>query len=185
MNNKNIEDLSDSEVINFIKDSLIFLKKDFNIKNFFLELKKNGYSALKHMAFVAPFVSKKYKNQNSKDQDFIKKIVQLELADVLFRQGATSEEVTKQTNISKEIMAALMRGYYQELPKPILMYKLMQFRLFELIQLNKLFLEQYVLPELSGNRKSLANAALSTIMDMVLANVEDKAALDRLANEIK
>ncbi len=179
----NQNDMTPEELIEFIKESLQFLKKDFNLKNFFLELKNNGYSALKHMSFVAPYLTNK--NTKLKEKEAIKKIIQMELADTLFRQGATASEVVKQTSIPPEILAALLRSYYQELPQSLIQFKLMQYRLYQLIQQNKLFMETYVLPDLAKHGKLMAQGVLSTMMDLVLGNAEDRVLAEAMANSLE
>ncbi len=175
------EQLEPDELIEFIKDSLQFLKKDFNLKNFFIELKRNGYSALKHLSHVAPYLKNK---ASLKDKEIIRKIVQLELADTLFRQGATAQEVLKETGIQVELLAGLLRSYYAELPQSLIQFKLMQYRLLQLIQQNKLFLESYVLPDLAAHGKLMAVGVLSTLTDMVLGNADDRVFMDAMANKM-
>jgi len=180
----NTDNLTDEETIEFIRDSLQFLKKDFNLRNFFLELKRNGHSALKHLSFVAPHVRANKKTKKQYKKELIQRIVQLELADTLFRSGATAHEVIRETKVPEVILAALLRSYYKELPASLLQFKLMQYRLFQLVQQNKLFLEKYVLPDLQKHGKAMANGLLSTMLDVVLGNAEDRVFLDSLANSI-
>ncbi len=170
---------SQEEVINLVKESLSFLKKENNITHFFIELKKLGFSAIKHLSYIAPFLNKKSKQYK---EDAIKIGVQLELADSLFRQGATVKEVFLQTGINEALMATLLRTYYNELPKSVLQYKLMQFRQYELILQNKAFLENYVLKDLKNSGKELSQGILSSLLDMVLSNQEDRMFLDNIAN---
>ncbi len=167
------------EIIDLVKENLAFLKKEHNIKNFFLELKKLGFSSIKHLSFISPFIDKKSPHYK---EEIIKIGVQLELADALFRQGATVKEVTAQTSINQALLAALLRTYYQELPKSVLQYKLMQVRLYELILQNKAFLQNYVFKDLKNGGKELAQGILSSMQDMLLSNIEDKMLLDAIAN---
>lgn len=172
-------DLTQEEILNLVKENLSFIKKENNIQNFFLELKKLRFSALKHLSFIAPFIDRRTKQYK---EEAVKLSVQLELADSLFRQGATVKEVLVQTRINTALLSALLRTYYKELPKSLLQFKLMQFRLYELILQNKAFLENYVLKDLKQNGKILSQGILSSMHDMLLANVEDKMFLDQIAN---
>ncbi len=167
------------EVINLVKESLLFLKKENNITNFFIELKKLGFSAIKHLSYISPFINKK--SQHYKEES-IKIGVQLELADSLFRQGATVKEVLAQTDINEALLATLLRSYYKELPQSLLQFKLMQFRLYELILQNKAFLENYVLKDLKNSGKELSQGILSSMQDLLLSNIEDRMFLDNVAN---
>jgi len=172
-------ELSQEEIISLVKENLAFLKKENNVSNFFVELKKLGFSAIKHLSFISPFLNKKSKQYQ---EDAIRIGVQLELADMLFRQGATVKEVAMQTNINEALLAALLRSYYKELPPSLLQYKLMQFRLYELILQNKAFLENYVFKDLKNGGKELSQGVLSSLQDMLLSNVEDRMFLDNVAN---
>ncbi len=170
---------SQEEIINLVKENLAFLKKENNISNFFIELKKLGFSALKHLSYISPFLKKKSKQYK---EQAIRIGVQLELADSMFRQGATVKEVLLQTDINEALLATLLRTYYNELPKSVLQYKLMQFRLYELILQNKAFLQNYVLKDLKNSGKELSQGVLSSLQDMLLSNIEDRILLDNIAN---
>lgn len=172
--------ISDEEILNLVKENLNFLRKENNISNFFLELKKLGFSAIRHISFIAPFLDKKSKQYK---EEAVRIGVQLELADHLFRQGATVKEVFLQTNINDALLAALLRTYYAELPKSVLQYKLMQFRLYELILQNKAFLENYVFKDLKNGGKELSNGILSSMQDMLLSNIDDRIFLDSVADQ--
>lgn len=171
---------SQEEIINLVKENLSFLKKENNINNFFVELRKMGFSALKHLSFISPFLNKKSKKYR---EEAIRIGVQLELADALFRKGATVNEVFVQTDINEALLACLLRTYYNELPKSVLQYKLMQFRLYELILQNKAFLENYVLKDVKNSGKELAQGILSSMQDLLLSNTEDRMFLDNIANK--
>lgn len=174
------QELTQEEIIGLVKESLAFIKKDNDISSFFLELKKLGFSSLKHLSFVSPFLNKKSKKYQ---EEAITVCVQLELADALFRQGATVKEVLMQTDINEALQAALLRSYYKELPASLLQFKLMQFRLYELILQNKAFLENYVFKDLKNGGKELAQGLMSSMQDLLLSNLEDRMQLDHLANK--
>lgn len=179
---KQEEKLSNEEIINLIKDNLSFLKQSNNYKNFLLQLKKNKFSLINHFKFVNELVKKTPKQK--REEKLVKLMLQAELADMMFRAGATIVEVIEELNIPKPVLSYLLRSYYNELPKEILQYKVMQYRLYQVITGLKEFVTAFVDPKLNQNQSVLANGILSSMIDMVTATSKEKAMLDLNINDL-
>jgi hypothetical protein len=175
-------ELTQEEIINIVKDNLSFLKQSHTYKNFLLQLKKNKFSLISHFKFVNELVKKTPKQK--REEKLVKLMLQAELADMMFRAGATIVEVIEELNIPKPVLSYLLRSYYNELPKEILQYKVMQYRLYQVITGLKEFVTAFVDPKLNANQSVLANGILSSMIDMVTATSKEKAMLDLNINDI-
>ncbi len=177
--------LTQDEIINLIKDSLYHLRQKKTYKNFLLQLRKNKFSLISHFKFVNTLLTKAQKSSKQKrDEKLVKLMLQAELADMMFRAGATVTEVIRELHIPKPILSYLLRTYYNELPKEILQYKILQYRLYQTIVGLKDFVKNFVDPKLNKNQSVLANGIMNTMIDMVTATNKEKEMIDLKIDEI-
>jgi hypothetical protein len=179
--------ITDEELIAICSEELILERKKVNLKNFILKVKELNYKALPHFKFAKKHLSRitkfQYFKNNQQINRLIKLVSQMELAEYLLHQGATIQEIKAQTDISSELLAAVIRKNYDRIPKEILRFRLINYRILKLAKLQELFFKQTILPLVSQQDKTLALSLLSTFEDLVKMEVKERVSLEKKLNE--
>ncbi len=179
------EPISDDEIINIIKENLSFLQKKPTLKNFLIQLKRKNFKAIQHFKYIRPMMSPKMlKNIESDAGKVMALLTRVELADNMFRSGATVDEVYRELKLPKTLMAYLLRSYYVEAPKELIQFKLLQYRLYGIMNDMKSFFVSVVNPALKVQQKTLINGILSSMIDMASTSSQERNMLDIYTNGI-
>lgn len=179
--------ITDEELIAICSEEIILERKKVNLKNFILKVKELNYKALPHFKFAKKHLSRiakfKYFKNNQQIVRLIKLITQMELAEYLLHQGATVAEIRQQTGVTSELLAVIIRKNYDRIPKEILRFRLINYRILKLAKLQEIFFKQTIMPLLSKQDGQLAANLLSSFEDLVKMEIKERALLENKLNE--
>ncbi len=179
--------ITDEELVAICSDEIILERKEYNLKNFVLKIKSLKYKALPHFKFAKKQLSRmtkfKYFKENEYAARLMKLITQMELAEYLLHQGATVTEVKRETDISNELLGAVIRANYAFIPKDILRFRLINYRILKLAKLQELFFKETILPMLSKNDMVMANNLLQSFEDLIKSEAKERLILENKLNE--
>lgn len=180
-------DITDAELVSICSDEIILERKEYNLKNFVLKIKSLKYKALPHFKYAKKQLSRmtkfKYFKENEYAARLLKLISQMELAEYLLHQGATIAEIKRETDISNELLGAVIRANYAFIPKDILRFRLINYRILKLAKLQELFFKETILPMLSKSDTVMANNLLQSFEDLVKSEVKERLMLEKKLNE--
>ncbi len=179
--------ITDEELIAICGEEIILERKPLNLKNFILKMKQLNYKALPHFKFAKQHLARMTKFKYFKDNHYISRLIkiitQMELAEYLLHQGATASEIRCETGISNELLSAIIRKNYDRIPKEILRFRLINYRILKLAKLQELFFKETILPMLSQSDSMMAANLLHSFEDLVKMEVKDKMLLEKKLNE--
>jgi len=192
MINKNIlqemdNDITDAELLAICSEEIILERKDFNLKNFVLKIKELNYKALPHFKYAKKHLSNIAKFRYFKNNQYINKLIklitQMELTEYLLHQGATIEEIKHETDIPSELLAMIIKQNYSHIPKDILRFRLINYRILKLAKLQEIFFKETILPLLKSNDKLLAYELLKNFEDIIRSDAKERIFLENKLNE--
>lgn len=177
---KNLDNPKDDELLTIISQEILVQNKEFNLKNFIIELKKLNYSALKHFSTASKYLNKIHKKHRSNNptNKILELTCRLEIAEMLMNQGATIEEIKRQSGLSDELMTLLFKQYYAKIDINLLRHRLIMYYINKIIKLQSIFFKEAALPLLEDKNKLYAETLLSSFTDMMNLNRNELAALE-------
>lgn len=180
-------DITDTELLAICNEEIILERKPYNLKNFIIKVKELNYKALPHFKFAKKHLSNiakfKYFKNNTAISRLIKLVTQMELSEYLLHQGATIEEIKHETDIPNELLAAIIKKNYSNIPKDILRFRLINYRILKLAKLQEIFFKQTILPLLATNDKLLAVGLLKNFEDIIKMDLKERTFLESKLNE--
>lgn len=181
-----IDDIADEELIRITSEEILLERKPYDLKNFILKIKELNYKALPHFAFAKKHLSKiakaRFIRKNQTINNLIKLVTQLELADYLLNQGASLKEIKKQTDIPNELLVSIIKKNYKNIPKEILRFRLINYRILKLAKLQEEAFKS-LLPLLSKSDKLLAITLLKDFEDLIKSETKERAKLEYDLNQ--
>lgn len=180
-------DITDAELLAICSEEIILERKDFNLKNFVLKIKELNYKALPHFKYAKKHLSNIAKFRYFKNNQYINKLIklitQMELTEYLLHQGATIEEIKNETDIPSELLAMIIKQNYSHIPKDILRFRLINYRILKLAKLQEIFFKETILPLLKSNDKLLAYELLKNFEDIIRSDAKERIFLENKLNE--
>ncbi len=180
-------DITDAELLAICNEEIILERKEYNLKNFILKIKELNYKVLPHFKYAKKHLSNiakfRYFKNNQYINQLIKLITQMELAEYLLNQGATLEEIKHETDVPNELLAMIIKKNYSNIPKDILRFRLINYRILKLAKLQELFFKQTILPLLQTNDKLLAAGLLKSFEDLIKMDVKERTFLESKLND--
>lgn len=179
-------DITDEELIKICSEEVLLERKPYNLKNFVLKVKQLNYKALPHFKFAKKYLSRmvkfKYFKNNQYINRLIKTVTQMELAEYLLHNGATIQEIKTETAIPDELLSAIIRKNYNRIPKEILRFRLINYRILKLAKLQEIYFKKAILPMLSQSDNMMAANLLRSFEDLVKMEVKERLALEKELN---
>lgn len=180
-------DITDEELIAICGEEILLERKSLTLKNFILKMKQLNYKALPHFKFAKKHLSRmtkfKFFHENQYINRLIKIITQMELAEYLLHQGASTAEIKQETDIPNELLGAIIRKNYDRIPKDILRFRLINYRILKLAKLQEIFFKKTILPMLSQSDSMMAANLLNSFEDLVKSEVKDRLSLEKKLND--
>ncbi len=175
--------ITDEELIKICSEEILLERKEFSFKNFILKIKQLKYNALPHFKYAKNHVAKIAKTKFFKKHQHLSKIIkvvaQMELADYLMNQGSTIQEIKDQTGLDNDLLANIIKKYYTQLPKDILRFRLINYRILKLYKMQELFLKKAIIPMLNKQDSVMATYLIKDFEDLIKIETKERAALEK------
>lgn len=179
--------ITDEELIAICSEEILLERKPYNLKNFILKIKQLNYKALPHFKFAKKHLSRMTKFKYFKNNQYITRLVkiitQMELAEYLLHNGATIKEIKTETGIQNELLSAIIRKNYDRIPKEILRFRLINYRILKLAKLQEIYLKKTLLPMLSQSDSIMAVNLLRSFEDLVKMETKERLSLEKQLND--
>ena len=174
--------ITDEELIAICSEEILLERKEYNLHNFILKVKKLNYQALPHFKYIKKHLSKitqfKFFKKNQNIRRLVKYIAKMELAEYLLQQGATIEEIKNQTDIEGELLALVIKKNYSNIPKEILRFRLLNYRILKLAKMQEIIFKETVIPLLQKQDSSMAYNLLKSFEDLTMSSVRDRLSIE-------
>lgn len=177
-------DITDEEIIAITSEEIILEHKSFNLKNFILKMKSLKFNTLPHFKYAKKYAKSQFSRLSEPSLGRLAKLTaQMELAQYLISQGATVQEVRHQTGIPNDLLAIIIKASYISVPKDILRFRLINYRLLKIAKMQEIFFKQTIMPMLSAQDSQMARNLLTAFEDLVKMETKERAMLEHKLNE--
>jgi hypothetical protein len=177
-------DITDEEIIAITSEEIILEHKDFNLKNFILKMKSLKFNTLPHFKYAKKYAKKNMSKLSAPSLGRLTKLTaQMELTQYLMSQGATIKEIRQQTGIPDDLLAVVIRSSYIKVPKDILRFRLINYRLLKIAKMQEIFFKETIMPMLSKQDSQMARNMLTAFEDLVKMETKERAMLEHKLNE--
>ncbi len=176
--------ITNEEIVAIVSEEIILERKEFNLKSFILKMKALRFNALPHFKFAKKYAKSSFSKLSEPTMSRIVKFTtQMELAQYLMSQGATVQEIKQQTAIPNDLLAAMIKSSYVSVPKDILRFRLINYRLLKIAKMQETFFKETIMPMLSAQDNQMAANLLKAFEDLVKMETTERAALEQKLNE--
>lgn len=151
------------EIALLIQNQILKNGKKPNFTNFLLALKKKNISVLKYFK-----EAKKYLSANKKfcENNLLKLLLKIEMAENMLLSGATINEIKNQTNLPGKFLGLLIRKYYKEIPKEVIQIKLMHYRLMKTVKTMTTFYKKVIEEFCPEEKRDFVENFYDTMIDL-------------------